>query len=226
MTQRDQSAVSIMAGEYVLGTLDGEERMQFEMRLQQDPQLQAEVAAWRARLSPMLEGLEPVQPPPSVWQAIEADITPNDGVRHGGFWNSLVFWRNFGLASAVLLVALSLRLMQPDPGLVSTQRMMVVLNDRAQAGWVVGAASDGQFRVQAVQPTPLPAGQVCQLWMQMPDKSMVSLGVLPHAGVQTFRSPAPVPPDARYKVSIESADKLPLDKPSGQIVFEGELVSI
>ena len=137
-----------------------------------------------------------------------------------------MFWRNFGLAAATLLVAVSLQILQPGEGPVTADHMMVVLNDRSQAGWVVGASQDGLFRVQAIQPTPLPRGQVCQLWMQTPDNQLVSLGVLPHSGVQTFRSPTTVFPEARYKVSVEVADRLPLDQPRGEIVFEGELVPI
>ena len=102
---------------------------------------------------------------------------------------------------------------------------MVVLNDQSQPGWVVGASNSNYLKVKAVQPTPLPKGQVCQLWMQTPDQRMISLGTLPHSGHEVFRSPIDIMPDATYQVSIESKDSMPSDKPSGEIVFEGELVS-
>ncbi len=215
-----------LAGEYVLGTLQGEARVRFEQRMQREEALRSEVQAWENRLAPMLDTIEPLAPPAAVWNAIEQEIAPQESARSAGFWNSLVFWRNFGMAAAVLLVAITVKSLLPTSAPVSAERMMVVLNDRSQAGWVVAASHQRSFQVQAIQPTPMPQGQVCQLWMEMPDNSLVPLGVLPHSGVATLKSPMPIPQNANYKVSVESLDAMPQDKPLGKIVFEGKLVAL
>ena len=52
MTDADRSD-DVLAGEYVLGVLEGEERATFEHRFARDRELQALVAAWRARFAPL-----------------------------------------------------------------------------------------------------------------------------------------------------------------------------
>ncbi len=72
MTNDNQDRVQEpLAAEYVLGTMQGDERIRFEQRLVSDMGLQAEVTAWEERLTPMLDVLDSVQPPPGVWQQIQ-----------------------------------------------------------------------------------------------------------------------------------------------------------
>lgn len=71
MTRKEAEA---LAAEYVLGTLDAESRARFAGDLAQDADLQALVADWEQRLSPLAESVEPVQPSASVWSGIEAAL--------------------------------------------------------------------------------------------------------------------------------------------------------
>jgi anti-sigma-K factor RskA len=63
-----------LAGEYVLGTLTGEERAAFSRALERDPALRAVVADWERRLAPLQAGVAEVAPSPAVWRAIEAAL--------------------------------------------------------------------------------------------------------------------------------------------------------
>ena len=74
MPENELKELNVLAGEYVLGTLQGQERIDFERRLQTDIQLQDEVDAWHRRLSPMLDSIEPVTPPEAVWDQISKRI--------------------------------------------------------------------------------------------------------------------------------------------------------
>ena len=58
----------ILAAEYVLGTLHADERTLFASVLAQDPEAQAAVAAWEARLAALGAAVEEVPPPPEVWR--------------------------------------------------------------------------------------------------------------------------------------------------------------
>jgi anti-sigma-K factor RskA len=49
----DDGLLDELAGEYVLGTLDGEARERFESRLSIDGDAQRAVAQWESRLSPL-----------------------------------------------------------------------------------------------------------------------------------------------------------------------------
>ena len=55
---------SVAAGEYVLGTLQAQERAAFDSLLAGDPALQAEVYAWQDRLVGLTQRVDAVEPDP------------------------------------------------------------------------------------------------------------------------------------------------------------------
>lgn len=229
MPDNEFSDLKILAGEYVLGTLQGQERIEFEQRLQTDIALRGEVDAWYRRLDPMLDCIEPVTAPPGVWDRILDRVDPVDDKSQtaAGLWNSLNFWRNLGMVTATLVLVMGLNLLtarQPD---MAMDGIMVVLNDQSRPGWLVAAVDEDPYlRVNAVEPTPLPEGKVCQLWLEDEQGNLHPLGILPHHGSMQMQLPAPPGDQQRFKVSIESEDKLPKAAPSDEIVFEGKLTEI
>ncbi len=228
MTQTQQEmTLQEMAGEYVLGTMPGAERASFEQIMAADLGLQAEVSAWEERLSPMLDLVEPVQPPVGLWSQVEQQLQIGERPEQkSGFWDSLVFWRNLGMIAATLVLVLGLTIfgIQNDPAM---DQLLMVTGDKAQVQWVVGTTSQAnRLQVKAIAPPELPSGMVCQLWMENPDGMLKPVGVLPHTGIQSMQIPAKLYSDSRFKVSIESAISLPIIKPSDKFVFEGRLTEI
>jgi len=71
MTVDDQDA---LAAEYVLGTLEAEERAQVEAKMSADAGFAAMVRAWERRLGDLHMMVEPVEPPVQVWDKIKAEI--------------------------------------------------------------------------------------------------------------------------------------------------------
>lgn len=67
------SDVDIVAGEYVLGTLEGDDRARVEAALQHDRDLQAATSWWRRMLAPLI-GAGAVPVPPNVWDEISAQM--------------------------------------------------------------------------------------------------------------------------------------------------------
>jgi anti-sigma-K factor RskA len=109
-----------LAAEYVLGTLRGRARQRFQAWMREDAALRRAVAEWEERLAPLAAAVAPVRPPRRVWQGIEARL--HEGRTHAprpavggpapqpGFWDSLAFWRNWGLVAsgcAAALIALT-----------------------------------------------------------------------------------------------------------------------
>jgi anti-sigma-K factor RskA len=222
-----------LAGEYVLGTLEGQARIKFEHQLRNDKHLQDEVDAWHRRFAPMLDEIDPVSPPDRVWaelqQRLVTDTTPDSSPSiYFHFWDSLRFWRNFGLSATVITLALSIGLTlmtgQQDLGMNS---VMVVTNDQHRTGWLVSTRSNHKtIHVNAVEPSVLPAGKVCQLWMESEQGQLYPIGLMPHKGRREM--PLPMMPDANnmFKVSVEDIDKVPAQQPSHNIVFTGKLTDI
>jgi hypothetical protein len=63
---------SLLAGEYVLGTLDADEITRVNDLLDRDPQFRELVSTWERRLGELHLMVEPVEPAPEIWQRIKA----------------------------------------------------------------------------------------------------------------------------------------------------------
>lgn len=63
-----------MAGEYVLGTLSKEERMEVERAVHSDGTLRAEVGFWETVVAATALSHPPVTPSPELWDRIEAGL--------------------------------------------------------------------------------------------------------------------------------------------------------
>lgn len=65
---------SALAGEYVLGTLDADDRANAHMLMAIDPDFAADIVRWERRLGELHVLVESVDPPPSNWEWIKARI--------------------------------------------------------------------------------------------------------------------------------------------------------
>lgn len=96
----------LLAAEMALGLLGDGALAAARVREARDPQFAALVAEWNERLMPLLDAIEPVEPPSSVWDRIAASLaTPNFG-NVVELKRRVRFWR--GAAAALTAVAASL----------------------------------------------------------------------------------------------------------------------
>jgi anti-sigma-K factor RskA len=237
----DDSLRDLLAGEYVLGTLRGAARRRFERVLQHDPHLREAVAAWERRLGAVV-GLEiepgsEADPPPAVWGAIERRIGGAAPARErrgqtgfAALWENLAFWRGLGLAAAALLLLVS-GLFFTLPGEVAgPERVAVVLDQSARPLWVISAKAQGLLEVTTINSPGMGPDRVCELWVIAGDAPPLSVGILPEGGRAVLRWPAanstPAPAEARLAVSIEPAGGSPAGRPTGPVIFEGDLLPL
>ncbi|HEY1384912.1 MAG TPA: hypothetical protein VGF43_14925, partial [Dongiaceae bacterium] len=96
----DSDDLNDLAGEYVLGTLAGAERVAFEGRLGRDPAVMRAVAKWAAHLQPLADVVPPSIPPADLWQRIqrEAGIRTRSKLR-------APLWIAAAVAAALIAVA-------------------------------------------------------------------------------------------------------------------------
>jgi anti-sigma-K factor RskA len=74
----------LLAAEYVLGTLDGEERKGAQDRIASDPAFAALVGRWERRLGELHVLTADMEPPPALWDAVKekrAAVAPSETVR-------------------------------------------------------------------------------------------------------------------------------------------------
>jgi anti-sigma-K factor RskA len=63
-----------LAAEYALGTLDADERAQAQARMEADVGFAAAVHSWERRLGELNVMVDPVEPPPRIWERIKEGI--------------------------------------------------------------------------------------------------------------------------------------------------------
>ena len=229
--QRDRAA-----GEYVLGTLDADERVAFEAALGRDPALRALVGAWQDRLLPLTQQAPAAEPSPSLWRRIESSLglahAPRPRPAPPPWWARVRLWQGLsaaGLAASLLMGALLLRQTVPEP---AGARYLAVLEspDRGSTGWVVEVQAGRTLRLVPVGDVGrVPAGRAWQFWTK-PEGAAgpTSLGLVP-AG-QTLELPAARLPAVGsrqlFEITLEPEAGSPIGRPTGPILFVGRTVPL
>jgi anti-sigma-K factor RskA len=221
------SADELSAAEYALGVLAGAERDAAAQRVARDRAFAALVAVWEERFAPWAAEIPEVAPPPQVWERIAAQL-PGAQRQRPRFWQSLVFWRGFGivsaLAAACLAVLLYLSTASQQAALVASiegdgQRIFVAVIDVKRAAITVVPA--------AYRPDPT---RVPELWLVPPGGKPLPLGVLPsdrptHIALSaTFADQARR--DANLAVSLEPPGGSPTGQPTGPVIGSGKLTNM
>jgi anti-sigma-K factor RskA len=221
MTPEERDA---LAGEYVLGTLEAREAEAVERVMARDAEMRAAVAAWEARLSPLMALSPPEAPPPALWQRIEDSLSDAPAgprrVNGGAGW----LWRGWALGATGLAAGLAaLLLLRPaEP----PRLMTVLLTQRDQPAWVVETAREG-LRLASLNPQPLPPDRVLQLWaLPQGATAPVSLGLIPPGGRITVAPGGLEPqPGMLIEITLEPPGGSPLPRPSGPVQFIGRLTA-
>lgn len=104
-------SADLLAGEYVLGVLDAEQRRDVQGRIERDPGFARLVTDWEHRLSPLVDTGSTTDVPTHLWPRIRTRLgwsavdTSRETVRPS-LWQSAGFWRAAtGLAAAAAIVA-------------------------------------------------------------------------------------------------------------------------
>ena len=70
----DDNDLDMLAGEYVLGVLNLDERHAVSARRMVEPELDAAILRWENRLDPLLDYIGAVPPPPELWPRIMREL--------------------------------------------------------------------------------------------------------------------------------------------------------
>jgi anti-sigma-K factor RskA len=238
MTREDQDR---LAAEHVLGLLEGDERGLAERLLASDASFQALVEQWRSRFSEWDHTAAEELPGEALWRRIEdglqAGPVPEAAVPAAaprrvspgpfqGLWDSLSFWRGFGLAGAMAALALAAGLAffaekaSRQPILVA-----VLMSETNQPGAVLRTFTDGRAELTPLGNMQIPHNHSIQVWtFPDPAGAPVSVGV-----VQTARTvllnlqnlPQQPRSDQLFAISVEPLAGSPTGQPTGPVVMKG-----
>ena len=226
------------AAEYALGTLDPGERAVIAARRLREHDLEEAIRAWEARLAPLAEAAQPIEPPRDLQPAIEARIRgappePPGNAEVAALRRSVARWRAAAIAAAIIAGLL-------DVGFIAREKMReavpheyvaILQKDAASPAFAITVDIDArEFTVRPVAATA-PPGKAYELWLIDPKIGAPrSLGLIA-ADSSTRRAnlaqyDRAVVEDATYAVTIEPPGGSPDGKPSGPPVFVGKLIPV
>jgi len=241
---REPPNADVLAGEYVLGVLDAEQRRQVQARITTDPAFARLVAGWEQRLGAWLDGIEPVAVPAHLWPRIRTRLgwSPIEGGKRG-VWQSVGFWRGMtALAAAAAVAAVFFGRVQPPPAPPitppvavqpgeSAQPVTTLARDDGTPGWL--ASIDAARGTVRMVPVPAPSdaqGRVPELWLIPPGEAPRSLGL-----ISVDRTQLVVVPKALLRalakgstlaISLEPPGGAPQGVPTGPIIAKGGIETI
>lgn len=226
-----------LAGEYVLGLVEGADREQLEQRIAREPALAASVESWRSHLAAIDATARPIPPSPGLWARIEAEIAAilpaaergrAKAVKAGGtlsdWWNSLFVWRGAALAGALAAILLAIGLNGAlDRAKRQPLMVAVLLTDANVAAAVVNTYRDGRVEMVPLQNIVVPAGMALEIWTLW-DRTVGprSVGLIDRARTTPLRlDQLPLGKDQLFEITIEPATGSPTGRPTGPIVAKG-----
>lgn len=228
-----------LAGEYVLGTLPAQQRMDVERRLPNEPDLQAAVDYWDARLLHLTDLAEPQTPSPRLWERIQRSLdestvrqmSPAPQARKQGVWDNLLLWRGFAAASmAATLVLGTLLLIRTPPSPSPTWLVVLATPQDLAPGWVVQASSTSrEIELIPLGVTELPPDKALQLWTKAEGwQAPVSLGLVEPGEPIKIRldNLPPLQPNQLFELTLEQPTGSPTGKPTGPIQFIGRAAKV
>ena len=219
------SADELQAAEYALGVLASTDREAAVLRVAREPAFAALVAAWEERLAPWVAEIPELAPPPQVWERIAAAL-PSEPQQRAGFWQSLVFWRSFGMVSALAAACLAVLLYLS----AGSQQFVASLDGEGQHIFV--AAVDVRRATVMVMPVayrPDPV-RVPELWLIPSGGKPLPLGVLTADRATQIAIPPAFADQARrdavLAVSLEPPGGSPTGQPTGPVIGSGKLTNL
>ena len=240
----DLTPTEALAAEYVLGTLDADERASVTLRRATDADLEVHIQAWEQHFAPWAAAAADVAPSADLFAKIEAALpkvepklsvasstisVANDNLatlkRQVGRWRAAAL--GAGALAASMFVGVGV---QQYASLGTPKNFVAVLQkDAGSPAFVVSVNVD--TRALTIRPVAAtaPQGKSYELWI-INDKigAPKSLGVVQNAGFTTApqlkQYSSDVVQAGLYAITLEQAGGSPDGKPSGAPVFAGKLV--
>lgn len=225
-----------LAAEYVLGTLNREERLAVEGRLAREPALKGHIEAWQRRLAPLADTVAPVQPPANLYNKVRAQIGLSAHVislktrehqltKRGNRWRNAAMAMTAMAASLVGVVAVREQQYQQMP----TQFVAVLQSGEDKPAFLLTVDTKTHNCVITAVSAPKKTDKSYEVWMvhdKLPKPK--SLGVMSEGEMHVM--PMDDGPDtamfmnATFAVSLEPEGGSPGEGPTGPVLFTGKLI--
>lgn len=216
-----------LAGEYVLGLLEGEAKMTVERRIASDSDFARDVEAWRSRLAAFDDTVDPRAAGDALWTRIEAGLAgpaPATPSLWSRFWSNLPALRVATLSTTFAALLLAVGLGFAIRAAYQQPVMVAVLVDGNRTGAVVHAFADGRVVLLPLAAIDVPPGRAIEVWtLPSRERGPVSVGLMSRAQtLQLSLKDLPAPkPDQLFELTLEPATGSPTGRPTGPVLFKG-----
>jgi anti-sigma-K factor RskA len=219
-----------LAGEFVLGLLEGAAKLEAERRFASDAAFAREVETWRARFAAFDDDAEPHPAGDALWRKIEAGVpraasrtkpAPTAWTR---FWNNLAALRATALGASLAALLLAVGLGFAIRAATQQPMMVAVLLDGNRAGAVVHAFADGRVVLVPIASINVPPGRALEVWtLPSRERGPVSVGLMNQARTLqlSLKDLPPPSPDQLFEITLEPATGSPTGRPTGPVLFKG-----
>ena len=222
----------LLAAEYVLGTLEGDEVARAIALEASDSEFQGLLTYWRDKFAALDDTAPALSPSALLWERIEAEVKtsvhPRKMIKKGLFpklWESLSFWRNTGLGAALAVLVLAVGLVGALNRAAPSPVYVAVLNTGdGRAAAVVNAFADGRVELIPLEQIAVPEGRIIEVWtLQTREQGPVSIGRMDQARKLTLKLQHLQRPDINhlFELTLEPAGGSPSGKPTGPILMKG-----
>lgn len=234
----DREDIDMLAAEYVLGTLDPDMRRIVDERRSHEDDLNAAIADWEKRLSPLNAHYRDEMPTRDLFPGIRARI---EGARAQAdniveidlLKRKLARWRIGTFASGALAASLMVAVLVSDFAIPVQDRQFVAVfhRDDTQPAFVMSIDLDTRAVIIRPVSATLPEGKTYQLWIASDQLGPApkSLGLLENASVPTTRSLGEFDPallrNATFGISLEPEGGSPTGRPTGPAIH-GRLIPV
>lgn len=219
-----------LAGEYVLGLLEGAALLEAERRLTSDAGFAREVEYWRAQFSAFDDTTEPRPANDELWRRIEAGVpraaaapAASEGLL-ARWWGNVRVLRAAAFSATIAALVLAVGLGFAVRAARQQPTMVAVLLDGERAGAVVHAFADGRVVLLPLTAIHVPEGRALEVWtLPSRERGPVSVGLMnrPRTLQLSLKDLPPPGPNQLFEITLEPATGSPTGRPTGPILFKG-----
>ena len=247
---QDPPVGDVLAGEFVLGVLDGAQRRAAEQRINAEPAFAAEVSRWEIHFMVLAGQIAPVPVPAYVWARIGSALGFGAPARQvvaperSSFWNNVGVWRWLGMGGFATAAVCALALLNvvrvpetspsPQPPAVAVAPVVTPMpmattlaRDDGKPGFVASVDQrSGRMTITPLDPV-VEAGRVQELWLIPADGTPRSLGIVSAERAQAAQVPekwlALLEAGAIFAITLEPPGGGPGGNPSGPVTAKGAI---
>jgi len=214
-----------LAGEYVLGVLDADERAEAQRRIAAEPAFARAVEWWEGRLAHLAERIPPVEPPATVWPRI-ANLVGAAASQKPSAWNNVRLWQGASAGALALAAASVVALVvtpRPAPPPVVAAKPppaaaeVALIADPTTKQPALVATLDHAAGKLILTPVSMkmPARRDAELWIIPEGQKPISLGVIPQDAPARIAVPAGLSGAGHYTATLAVTDEPLGGSPSG-----------